>query len=438
MSKTVTITTVTDRIYNADGDPGYGWVTLRPNQPFEYNDGVATIQVGTQATKIQVKDGQLQSALVLHPTAVVAAINPETYYVVEYDIDGATWTEYFRLGYSVNTTVEWGSVQRIVPNATTSLSILETLQAQADPFPQYLKYDETTETAPVANVGTSRGSGFVPRVVKATGFLVKGFLNLASLPSIGSGLLLGRSTAGTGNIEVLTPDSTLEVTGGAVRVKDAGIHVVKLAADFGKASTLVGFSAAGYGESIDPAAAGDLEFYGATPNRAMRIRAFTGAIIKAAGDTATVFRNAASGSVLGRAANTAGPLADIIASSFQVLQSTAAGALIFGLIHKGLMDVDAISGETIRTGTQTLPGTAILWPLGTVQTIALPDQGTRIYYAVEFASSTGAMVQPDLMLRLDTVVGTRPSLVRIMKITNNNIANQTVTVRLYYILKSAE
>lgn len=179
MSIDVTLTTVTDRITNPDGDNAYGWVTLRPNQAFNYNDGVSTVTVSTEAVKIAISDGQLQSALTVHPTKN-ASHNVETFYVVTYDVDGEQWTEYFEIS-NTPTTLEWGDITRVLENqdVTDAVNVHE---AASDPHSQYLLRSESYETSPGAGA-MSDAKGPAVRALAASGLLDSSFLNPAANPT---------------------------------------------------------------------------------------------------------------------------------------------------------------------------------------------------------------------------------------------------------------
>lgn len=179
MSIDITLTTVTDRIVNPDGDNGYGAVHLRPNQAFNYDDGASTVEVSTEKITVLVKDGQLQSALTVHPTKD-ASHNVETFYVVEYDIDGEQWKEYFSIS-NTPTTLEWGDITRVLENQTTSDAITAH-EAKANPHTQYLRHDATYETSPGASTEHD-GKGPGVRALKATGKIDSSFLNAAANPT---------------------------------------------------------------------------------------------------------------------------------------------------------------------------------------------------------------------------------------------------------------
>lgn len=299
MSIAITVTTVTDRIANEDGDNGYGWVHLRPYQPFSYNDGSATVEVGTQTISIEVADGQLQDTLTLHPTKN-ATHSPETFYEVVYDIDGATWKQYFSVDASP-TTIEWGDIQRLAGPTLDAedATLLAQHEDASNPHPQYARYDESTDATPGAGVATSRGTSFFVRVVLATGKIAKSFLNLASLPSISSDRLLGRDTAGSGDVEELTVGGGIEFTGSggiqrsaltgdvtasagsaATTIANAAVTLAKMA-NLG-ANTLIGRATASTGVPEAVTLGGDLEMSGG----ALRGKAFTGDVTRSAGGTA--------------------------------------------------------------------------------------------------------------------------------------------------------
>ena len=107
-------------------------------------------------------------------------------------------------------------------------------------------------------------------------------------------------------------------------------------------NTLIGRDTAGTGAAEEIALSADLEFTGA---QAIRVAAYTGDLVKAAGATATLLRDGAACSVIGRSVNSIGAEADIPATTNNTVLTRIANALawVAGLVFDGAGRVQQIA-----------------------------------------------------------------------------------------------
>lgn len=151
--------------------------------------------------------------------------------------------------------------------------------------------------------------------------------------------LLGRDTAGAGDVEELSVSGGLEFSGGpGLRVADNGITYAKLQ-DVSATDRLLGRDTAGAGDAEELTVGGGVEFTG---SGGIQRSALTGDVTAAAGNNATTIandavsdaklRNSAAVSLIGRSANSSGDPGDIAASADgQVLQRRASALLFSNL-----------------------------------------------------------------------------------------------------------
>lgn len=166
MTIDIQILTTTAAILDADGRAGVGTIRIRPNQPFQYNDGVTDIQVTDAVTEIAVSGGQLQSALTLAPNTGASNVPTTTYYIVEVDVNTITYTEYWRLA-NTPTSLEWGEVTRISgPDDAGGDALTNHIQS-SNPHRGLVLRSDTVDAAATGTVSDGRGA--ILRLDPATG-----------------------------------------------------------------------------------------------------------------------------------------------------------------------------------------------------------------------------------------------------------------------------
>lgn len=164
-----TIVTTTAQILDPDGAAGFGNVKIRPNSPFEYFDGVSTISVSDATTEITVLSGKLDSTLQLQPNTG-ATNNPETYYIVDIDVNGTTRTIYWQIDSATASPIEFSDVAQLPGPDASEAPITAHVQA-TNPHNQYVL---KSDTADAAQTGTaSDGRGYIPRLDPTSGQLPK-------------------------------------------------------------------------------------------------------------------------------------------------------------------------------------------------------------------------------------------------------------------------
>ena len=196
MTIDIQILTTTAAILDADGRTGVGTIRIRPNQPFQYNDGVTDIQVTDAVTEIAVSGGQLQSALTLAPNTGASNVPASTYYIVEVDVNTITYTEYWRLS-NTPTSLEWGEVTRLANPEDAGGDLLTAHIQASNPHRQYLLRSDTVDAATAGTV--SDGLGAIPRCDPSDGKLPASFIpsTYDAFPT-GTRLLFQQTTAPTG------------------------------------------------------------------------------------------------------------------------------------------------------------------------------------------------------------------------------------------------
>lgn len=196
MTIDIQILTTTAAILDADGRTGVGTIRIRPNEPFQYNDGVTDIQVTDATVEIAVSGGQLQSALTLAPNTGASNVPTSTYYIVEVDVNTITYTEYWRLS-NTPTSLEWGEVTRL-PNPEDAGGDLLTAHIQSsNPHRGLVQRSDTIDAAATGTVSDGRGG--IPRCDPSTGKLPASFMpsTYDAFPT-GTRLLFQQTAAPTG------------------------------------------------------------------------------------------------------------------------------------------------------------------------------------------------------------------------------------------------
>lgn len=210
----ITVTTVNDTIIDADGNPAWGWIRVRPNIASEYTNG-GVFQVTPATTEIKVVDGKIVGAPILQPNFGAGNV-PETFYIARYDVNGQRWTEFWRLDGSglASYSIEIGAIERI-PTGTVNAEI-EALKAQNDPFRQYLLRSDLTLLATLALAAD--GLGRVPRLNKSTGKLDKsvysggpGGVEAADIPISVPGIVATDVNAALGEIDAEVTAATAAI-----------------------------------------------------------------------------------------------------------------------------------------------------------------------------------------------------------------------------------
>lgn len=195
MPISIAITTTDARITDANGDNGYGSVRIRPNESYQYDDGVDVIQVTKAAVEILIADGQLQSALNLTPNEGASNV-PETYYVVDIDVNNTRRREYWVLQ-NTPTSLEWGEVTRVPGPYSVASSSISAHEASENPHDQYVRFVDLIDAGTIGEV--SDGGGGIPRVDPVTGKLAASFIpsTFDAFPT-GTRLLFQQTAAPTG------------------------------------------------------------------------------------------------------------------------------------------------------------------------------------------------------------------------------------------------
>lgn len=229
MTIDIQILTTTAAILDADGRTGVGTIRIRPNQPFQYNDGVTDIQVTDAVTEIAVSGGQLQSALTLAPNTGASNVPASTYYIVEVDVNTITYTEYWRLS-NTPTSLEWGEVTRLANPEDAGGDLLTAHIQASNPHRQYLLRSDTVDAATAGTVSDGRGA--IPRLDPATGKLPTGMI--PSGATITAATVTLADAAGnftTDNVEAALAQiaSTATPFIGTTRIVDAAVTLAKMA-----------------------------------------------------------------------------------------------------------------------------------------------------------------------------------------------------------------
>lgn len=172
MPISIAITTTDARITDANGDNGYGSVRIRPNESYQYDDGVDVIQVTKATVEILIADGQLQSALNLTPNEGASNV-PETYYVVDIDVNNTRRREYWVLQ-NTPTSLEWGEVTRVPGPYSVASSSISVHESEENPHDQYVRFADLIDAGTIGTV--SDGGGGIPRVDPVTGKLAASFM----------------------------------------------------------------------------------------------------------------------------------------------------------------------------------------------------------------------------------------------------------------------
>lgn len=229
MTIDIQILTTTAAILDADGRTGVGTIRIRPNQPFQYNDGVTDIQVTDATVEIAVSGGQLQSALTLAPNTGASNVPTTTYYIVEVDVNTITYTEFWRLS-NTPTSLEWGEVTRLANPEDAGGDLLTAHIQASNPHRGYLLRSDTVDAATAGTVSDGRGA--VPRLDPATGKLPTGMI--PSGATITAATVTLADAAGnftTDNVEAALAQiaSTATPFIGTTRIVDAAVTLAKMA-----------------------------------------------------------------------------------------------------------------------------------------------------------------------------------------------------------------
>lgn len=174
-----TITTTTP-IVDADGVNAFGWLRVRPNAPFEYTDGGA-ISVTDSVIECQLVDGAIYAVggvvsadLSLAPNTG-ASNSPETYYIVDLELNGTTDRQYWRIdsatGGGGSVDVEYVDVPRVPGPDTGSSDTLSAHLATSNPHQQYALRSDTVAYGETTTGAASDGLGKIPRCNTSTGKL---------------------------------------------------------------------------------------------------------------------------------------------------------------------------------------------------------------------------------------------------------------------------
>lgn len=222
MPISIAITTTDARITDANGDNGYGSVRIRPNESYQYDDGVDVIQVTKATVEILIADGQLQSALNLTPNEGASNV-PETYYVVDIDVNNTRRREYWVLQ-NTPTSLEWGEVTRVPGPYSVASSSISVHESEENPHDQYVRFADLIDAGTIGTV--SDGGGGIPRVDPVTGKLAASFIpTLYDAFPVGTKLLFS-GTLPTG----WTQDATAALNG-AMLVGTTGVPASGNSAD---------------------------------------------------------------------------------------------------------------------------------------------------------------------------------------------------------------
>lgn len=190
MSILKTIVTTTVQIVDGDNRPGNGSLTIRPNAPFEYFDGASTIQVSNAAVTIPVVGGKLGATLQLQPNTGASNV-PETWYIVDVDINEVPFQLFWQIDSADAATIEFTDVTQLPTSANINQGLVAHVRA-ANPHGQYgLRSDMVS----VGTIGAaSDGLGYIPRVDPVTGKLDSslysggtGGITAADVPIVDSG-----------------------------------------------------------------------------------------------------------------------------------------------------------------------------------------------------------------------------------------------------------
>lgn len=174
-----TITTTTP-IVDADGVNVFGWLRVRPNAPFEYTDGGA-ISVTDSIIECQLVDGAIYAVggvvsadLSLAPNTG-ASNSPETYYIVDLELNGTTDRQYWRIdsatGGAGSVDVEYVDVPRVPGPDAGSNDTLSAHLAASNPHQQYVLRSDTVAHGGTTTGAASDGLGKIPRCNTSTGDL---------------------------------------------------------------------------------------------------------------------------------------------------------------------------------------------------------------------------------------------------------------------------
>ena len=170
----MTIVTTYAQIFDSNGVAGFGTVTIRPNQAFEYTSG-STYSITDVSTTLTVENGVFSS-----PTSVVLAPNkgasnvPETYYIVNINVNGTTQELFWQIdGSSGSATIEFSDVAKL-PSANDPNDPLQQILDAANPFGQYVLRSDTADKRTAS--AASDGRGLIPRAGITNGYLDKSFL----------------------------------------------------------------------------------------------------------------------------------------------------------------------------------------------------------------------------------------------------------------------
>lgn len=129
--------TTTPQIKDTSNKNGFGQVRIRPSQSFTYFDGVNTITVADVGQTIAVENGQLQSTLQLDPNTGASNL-PETYYIVEIDVNGTLVKQFWQIdASSAPGPIEFGNADKLPTSADPDSQVQQLLDAQ-NPLPEYL------------------------------------------------------------------------------------------------------------------------------------------------------------------------------------------------------------------------------------------------------------------------------------------------------------
>jgi hypothetical protein len=176
----ITITTAYAQIFDTNGRNGWGTVTVRPSQSFEYTGTAADTFTVTDASKtvtvedgvITAVDGVAATTLTLSPSDG-ASNNPVVYYVVDINVNGTTQRKYWVLDYAASTSVAWSSVEQL-PSADNPDSAYNQLITASDPLPQYMLKSDTVDAATIGTA--SDGRGYIGRLDSSTGKFPTGMI----------------------------------------------------------------------------------------------------------------------------------------------------------------------------------------------------------------------------------------------------------------------
>ena len=223
MTIDIQILTTTAAILDADGRTGVGTIRIRPNQPFQYNDGVTDIQVTDAVVEIAVSGGQLQSALTLAPNTGASNVPSSTYYIVEVDVNTITYTEFWRLS-NTPTSLEWGEITRLANQEDAGGDLLTAHIQASNPHRGYLLRSDTVDAAATGTVSDGRGA--IPRLDPSSGKLPASFV-----PSTYDAFPSGTKILFSGTLPTGWTQDTAAALNGAMLVGTTGVPTSGNSAD---------------------------------------------------------------------------------------------------------------------------------------------------------------------------------------------------------------